>query len=509
MGVSEIRVGYAKLGRSLSFDPGKWGFQGDAEAPNLLMRLAQRNSEIEWVIIGKNSGDGWQSKPNITNPWRGEVGGQPYNNVSAQQTPPPGKPFIPYRNSGGGFWVNVEAYRRDLRIAAEIEKLDGVVLHVGQHGTSHVPIPQSNSTWADAKTSPELITAPQLWSRNYGEYLVRGLNALGDRTDGTVPIIYVVTDPRNYLKARDIKWPTGTGNILSQYQYERTGRHERYLDPREPWVFAGASNNEFDEFDRATTDRNGEIWVAQHRYVYGGLELMILPDDWRSWGPAGFHQRLPAGIASTSFNDGRIGKEPRRSEFIRDYLLSNYPDAEVFGKWDKVSLTDVPDDTVVQNRPEQFPELLNRWRVTLSLPALGSSWTVSKVYQCFAARVVCFMVDRLDDQGWLLPSLVPGPDTYLVSGRVGGEDNDVPLYSIHSDWTERDIILAQWLRVRTPTEFSTKAAYVNANPSVWEWLVNAQRELLERRWNEHRTEVMIEDMLGLTAAYDEMGMHGE
>lgn len=493
-----MRVGYAKLGRSLSFDPGKWGFQGDAEAPNLLMRLARRNPAVEWVVIGKNSGTGWNSEPNISNPWVDQCRGQPYNNVSAQQTPPPGVPFIPYRNSGGGFWVNRDAYERDVRIAAEIEKLDGAVIHVGQHGTSHVPIPQSNSTWENARRDPSLITAPQLWARNYGEYLVRGLNALGDRSHGLVPIIYIITDPRNYLKARDVKWPTGTRSILSQYQYERTGRHERYLDPREPWVFIGKPS---DEFDLVKLDRHNQVWVAQHRYVYGGLELMILPDDWKSWGPAGFHQRLPAGIASTSFSDGRIGREPRRSELIRDYLLSNYPDAEVFGKWDKKSLTDVPEGTVVQNKPDQFPELLNRWRVTLSLPALGSSWTVSKVYQCFAARVVCFMVDRLDDQGWLLPSLRRGPDTVEVAHAT---EQCGALYSVRDDWTARDIQLARWLRVNSPTEFGHRAAHVNANATVWEWLVDAQRDLLERRWNEHRTESMIESMLGLDVVGEEM-----
>lgn len=488
----------------MAFDPGRWGFQGDSEAPNLLMRLARRNRDVEWVVVGKNSGNGWSAEPNITNPWVNECRGQPYNNVSAKQTPPENVPFIPYRGSGGGFWVNVEAYERDLRVAAEIEKLDGVIVHVGQHGTSHVPIPQSNSTWTDARERPELITAPQLWSRNYGEYLVRGLNALGDRSNGEVPVIYIITDPRNYLKARDVKWPTGTRQILAQYQYERTGRHERYLDPREPSVFAGPSNDEFDEYDLAKTDRNGEVWIAQHRYVYGGLELMILPDDWKSWGSANFHERLPAGIASTSFNDGRIGKEPRRSELIRDFLLSNYPNAEVFGKWDPVSLTDVPDGTVQLNRPEQFPELLNRWRVTLSLPALGSSWTVSKVYQCFAARVVCFMVDRLDDQGWLLPSLVPTPGTHQVANAT---EHYGALYSIRDDWTVQDIQLARWLRVQTPGDFGARAAHVNVNESVWEWLVTCQRELLERRWNEHRTEAMIEDMLGLTRVYEEM--HGD
>lgn len=502
--VSDVRVGYAKLGRSVAFDPGKWGFQGDAEAPNLLVRLARRNRDIEWVVVGKNSGDGWRVEPNITNPWVDECRGQPYNNVSARQTPPENVPFIPYRNSGGGFWVNVEAYQRDLRVAAEIEKLDGMIVHVGQHGTSHVPIPQSNSTWADAQVNPELITAPQLWSRNYGEYLVRGLNALADRHDGTVPIIYIITDPRNYLKARDIKWPTGTRRILAQYEYARTGRHERYLDAREPGLFAGApdvTSTEYDEYDLTKVDRNGEIWIAEHKYVYGGLELMILPDDWKSWGSAGFHQRLPAGIASTSFSDGRIGKEPRRSELIRDYLLLNYPGAEIFGKWDKISLTDVPDGAVQLNKPDQFPELLNRWRVTLSLPALGSSWTVSKVYQCFAARVVCFMIDRLDDQGWLLPSLRRGPGTYEVAP---GTDRFGALYSVHSDWTEQDIQLARWLRVETPSDFGARAAHVNANESVWKWLVDAQRDLLERRWNAHRTEVMIEDMLGLTTVSEEM-----
>lgn len=461
------------------------------------MRLARRNPDIEWVMIGKNSGDGWKTEPNITNPWVDTCRGQPYNNISARQTPPPGKPFIPYRKSAGGFWVNPEAYARDVSIAKLIGELDGAVIHVGQHGTSHIELPQSNVTWAEARANPDLITSPQLWSRNYGEYLVRGLNALGDRSDGLVPIIWIITDPRNYLKARDVKWPTGTRNILAQYQYERTARHERYLDPREPWRFTGAPG---DEFDLSTPERNGEVWQSTHRYVYGGLELMILPDDWRSWGPASFDERLPAGIASTSFSDGRIGKEPRRSELIRDFLLTNYPEAEIFGKWDKVSLTDVPDGKVIQNKPEQFPELLNRWRVTLSLPALGSSWTVSKVYQCFAARVACFMVGRLDDQGWLLPSKRPAAGTTPVPGTDG------EFHSVRDDWTIQDIHLARWLRVETPTEFGARAEYVNVNRSVWEWITNAQRELLERRWNEYQTETMIEDMLGVTDVAREM--HG-
>jgi hypothetical protein len=485
-----LRIGYGKFGRSMAFDRNKWGFQGDAEAPNLLMRLARRNPDVTWVIVGKNTGTGWQGEQNIENPWSdgswtSKIRGQPYNNIGAGQTPPPDELFIPYRKAGGGFWLNGDAYRRDLAIADVIAGLDGVVMHMGQHGTSHVPIPQSTSTWADAARQPELITSPQLWSRNYGEYAARGLNALGDRTNGEAPVVWLVTDPRNYLKARDLKWPSGSREVLAQYEFTRTTRHERYLDPRAPDELG---------WDNCAVDRDGEVWVADNSYVHAGLELMILPDDWETWGPAGFHERLPTGVASTSFSDGRIGRELRRSELIRDYLLAAFPDAEIFGKWDAVSEADILPRVVVRNKPDEFASLLNRWRVTLAMPALGTPWTVAKVFQCFAANVACFMVEQLDDQGWLLPTRRRGPGTQQV-GNVFG--TDIPLWSIRNDWTPRDLMLASWLRVESPVEFERGARQVSHRESLWEWIVQAQRALLQRRWDEHLTEVSIERLLGI------------
>jgi hypothetical protein len=453
------RIGYAKLGRSISFDRNKHGFQGDAEAPQLLIRLAERNPDVEWVVVGRNNSfDAAQMPSNVTNGWASK----------------------PRTGQALGLFEKLVPF---------IGGLDGMVMHAGQHGTSQMSIPQSHSTWKDFYADPmEHATTPQDWSISYGGFLVRGLNMLGDRTNGEAPVVWIVTDPRNYLKARDIKWPTGYDRILAQYEFTRDGRHERYQDPRTP--------DDFDKMnyqDMCTTDRDGEIWVAQHTYVYGGLELMILPDDWDTWGSASFADRLPAGIASTSFNDGRSGKEPRRSELIRDYLVNAFPDAPIYGKWDDVSLQDLPPGRVIQNDPQAFPELLNQWRVTLSLPALGSSWTVAKPYQCWAARVVTFLVDRVDDQGWILPSRRENAKTKQI-----GEVNGRPYYSIRDDWTDADIRLAHWLRVETPEEFTTRAQYVSENEAVWTSLMDAQSDLLARRWNEHTTERMIEQQLGLT-----------
>jgi hypothetical protein len=451
-----MRIGYGKFCRSMSFTEDKWGFQGDAEAPNLLMRLARRNPDVEWVLVGRNDLGDRELLPNIFNPWK----------------------FKPRTGQNYGL---IE------KIGVLLGSLDGAVLHAGQHGTSHKSIPQSHSTWEQYYADPlSHATTPQDWSVAYGGFIVDGLNIMGDRTDGKAPVVWIVTDPRNFLKARDIKWPAAHSDILAQYQYSRAGRHERFRDSRPPQDFG---------YDFCTPDDtcNGEVWDATHTYRYGGLELMILPDNWQIWGERTFTERKSIGIASTSFNDGRIGKEPRRSELIRDWMLSEFPDAEVSGKWDPVSLTDLPPGVkYTEGDPATFPDTISRWRVTMSLPALGSSWTVAKPFQAWAANTVCFMVGRVDDQGWILPTRRQTSLTRLV-GILG----DVPFYSIRDDWTPEELQLAQWLRVETPEEFAQRARFVSENEDAYRRLAATQRELLAKRWDQSYVETEIERALGL------------
>lgn len=475
------RIGYAKLGRSLKLERTTFGFQGDAEAPNLLIRLARRNPDVEFVITGRNDripNEQWTDLPNITNPWTalppGTNGWRPGREPKSVLPPDP---------------VLVEFERYMIEYA---QNLDGAIVHVGQHGSVHLyDIPKSSSTWAqfDAERARGNWTysgttthgvKPQMWALNYGGSLLRGLDAMGDRTDGRAPVAWIVTDPRNYIKARDIKWPTGRDFILAQYDFSRDMRCERFRDPRTPEELGFAS------YCRA--ERNGELWISRDRYGYAGLELMILPDDWETWGQAGFEDRKPVGVATTSMDDGRSSNEPRRSELVRDFVLKEFPDAEVFGKWDKVSLADVPHDVVRLNRPEQFPDLLNSWRVTVSLPALGSSWTAAKPFQCFAANVACFLVDRLDEQGWILPS----------RRRVEGTHEVAPgFYSIRDDWTQEDLTLAQWLRVETVPEFVHRAKIIASDRPTYDAIAAYQRDLLRRRWDQALVERATERRLGL------------
>lgn len=471
-----MRIGYFKFGRTMKFNEGKFGFQGDAEAPQLLFRLARRNPHVTWVVVGHNTADDFPDYPNIENPWHNAK-------EKAANTPryegPYTSPFAARWSLPPSWWCSeVSGFEDD--IVNLMASLDGMVGHVGQHGTSHISIPQSNKAWVEAYHDPDgCATHTYDWAKGYGRYLVRGLNAFCDRNHGKGPVVWLVTDPRNFIKIRDLKWPTGTDDILAQYQYSREQRHERFMDTRSP--------DALNFGDRAVTMRHNELWMVRHSYRYGGLELMILPDNWDTWGYASFDERKLCGIATTSFS-ATLGRAKRRSEYVNEYMLHAFPDAEVFGKWDKGSLADVPDGVVIQNKPGEFPELLNRWRVTMALPALGSSWTTAKPFQCFAANVVCFMIDNIDHQGWIIPTWHEAPGTKPIPGGM---------WSIRDDWTPDDINLAAWLRCGSAREFSQKAMAVAYDSTTWKWIVNAQRDLLQRRWNEALLENEIERKLGI------------
>jgi hypothetical protein len=444
------------------------------------------------VLVGHNDAVDLDL-PNVVNPWVGA-------RDRAASTPPRADgyyrtPFAPYWTGKPAWWCSeVSGFEDDL--VELISDLDGVVIHVGQHAPTQLRIPQATNTWYETFTNPDLDGNKVYDSmQTYCRYLVRGINALGDKTLGRAPVVWLVPDPRNYLKARDVKWPTGTDDVLAQYQLKRSQRHERYGDYRAPEALGFRDV----ALERRNEVGEHELWSAQHRYRHCDLELMILPDDWETYEGGSFGARVPAGIATTSTKASVLGEGRRRSKLVADYLLGAFPDAPVYGKWDAASLEDVPPNTVRETIPDAFFSTLGSLRVTLSLPIVESGWSVAKSYQCWAANVACFMVEQVDEQGWTLPSRRQAPGAKLVA-RADGDGIKYNLYSVRDDWTDDDVNLATWLRVETPAEFRGRAMHLNEHESTWRWLVDAQRNLLRRRWNAKLLERTIEGKLGIERA---------
>lgn len=468
----------------MKFDFTRHGFQGDQEKPNLLFRLAERNPDVDWIVVGHNDIP-WSRQENIYNAWHGS------RSLAAVMPPYQGyyrTPFEPYWTGKPSYWCSEVSGFEDW-LVEKISQLDGIVIHVGQHAPTQIRIPQATKTWHQTFTDPNLDGNKVYDSmQSYCRYLVRGLNALGDVSVGQAPVVWLVPDPRNFLKARDVKWPLGTNDMLAQHQFTRSQRHERFGDYRSPEAigFRGI------KLERSNEVGEYELWSAHHRYRHCDLELMILSNDWDTLNRASFEFRVPVGIATTSTKASVLGEGKRRSQFVREYLLDAFPDAEVYGKWDAASLADVPDETVRETSPDRFYDVLNRFRVTLSLPIVDSDWSVAKPYQCWAAGSVCFYAEHVDAQGWTLPSRRQAPGTKKVN-TIQGTD----FYSVRDDWTHDDYVLANWLRVETPVEFQQRATFVASDAAVWTWLVRAQLNLLKRRWDAKLLEKTIEGKLGI------------
>ena len=173
-----MRIGYAKLGRSMPLPPDKWGkVGGDNEPPMLLNRLARRMPNDDFILIGRNSGENPQSvglPANVTNPWtewRADI-----------------------KAAASAASVHDTVQRLDEITIATWMSLDAIIVWAGQHGTSNSPIPMVNSGE---------LTNPQFSFVNYGSYIVRGISAWRDVDPHARQEIWLCPDPRNYLKARD------------------------------------------------------------------------------------------------------------------------------------------------------------------------------------------------------------------------------------------------------------------------------------------------------------------
>lgn len=417
--VKHVRVCYGKLGRSVLLDPKKWGaVGGDNEPLALLITLAERNPDVTWVIAGRHSGDPGNLPPNV------EV------------------PELPRTKDEQVAWDLVV----DLHRAS-----DGAVLWLGQHGTTHMPTPMVKDH--------SQRTTPFDWARRYGGPTIAGLNAWQD-DDPSRDAVWLCADPRNYLKARDLKWPA-YHPILGQYDWDKQQRHWRWGDPLPP-----------SEYGRLGVYESGH-WVAPQSYRYSGLELTGIP-RWEDEELYPFEEREPFGII---INEARSYVKLDRPTIVRDWITGNglHP-AFVRGTWsdEGVKTAGLKRDEVTPVHYTQLAETLRRVRCTFTTPTSGSQWATAKWWECAALGVVCFMHPEYDAQGHIVPTRE--------------QENHYP------DATRTFI---DWIRPQTPEALRVRVEAASSSESTWRWLVDMQRWYLENARRSNRCVQRIEERLGI------------
>jgi hypothetical protein len=451
-----VKIGYCKLSRAMPLSPAKWGVVGgDDEPPLLLKTLATRHPEHEWIIVGRNSLEQPHEvglPANVTNPWT-ELMPLVKRDVAGRDQP--------QRITGDDLQHVIAVYDHYTRPL--FEQLDGLIVWAGQHGTSNSPLPKIGTSYEDND-----YTQPQKSFTLYASYILRGINAFRERDPLRYEEIWLVPDPRNYPKPRDLKWPQRLP-ILAQYEFTKNEKFERYRDSRTPTECG---------FD-AQVDETGHVWNATQRYVYSGLEICgVLPEHIDSRFSTDWERREHFGLF---INEARAYVKRNRLDAMMEYVVPLRP-AFVHGKWSDKSKAqlELPENVgyAVEPAPaEVYYDKLRSVRCTLTTPSSGSGWATTKPWQAFAVGTVCFFHPDYDTQGHIIPTL-----RQALSGAVADE---------------KLANLARWLRVTDPNELEKRVKYLNENRDAWLWLIRAQRALYDQACEKLLHVQLIEGRLGL------------
>lgn len=431
-----MRVGYGKIGRVIEVDPAKWGGTGgDNEGAALLLTLARRHPDVTWVCIGRNSG--WKPPlPNIENPWQAW---QKEVKFPRGVTPSTVDHIM----------------RLDAVTMPTIAALDGQVMWLGQHGTSNSPIPKVDDR--------SVLTSPQISFVHYSSFILRGINAWRRSDPLEREEVWLIADPRNYVKARDLKWPR-RNPILGQFDWKRQEWCERYGDPRTP-----------DECG-FTADHIDGKWRAYDHYVGSGLELVGIPER-QDPGPSWEERDHDFGILINEARNYGMRPEMTRLHAMQHYVKPLHP-SWVHGTWTKPSLDQL--GMRISMIPDYWDifKMFQRTKATFTTPSSGSQWATAKPWESFSNGVICFFHPMYDTQGHIIP----------VLNKLKHDEYDEVSH------------LATWLRVKNPDDLAKKVKAVTTSRETYEWLRAAQFHYFLKAQEEMRCVRTIESRLGLPTA---------
>jgi hypothetical protein len=344
------RIIYGKIAKSTSLDAAKWGARGgDNEPLYLLLKLARKHPDVEWVF-----GTRYRA---------GTTSGLPDN-----VTIPP----LPKRADDHEEWYEI--------LWPFFEQADGVLLWLAAHGEvnrSGFPLLDLKST---AKIRPK--DEAKVWP------ILRCINRWREPDPLAREEVWLAPDTRIILKARDLKWPP-RHPIISQYPRTENRRHFRYGDLRTPEEcgFKG-------EFDRAT-----DTWKVQHHYTVDGLEIVGIPEDWNHG--RDFADRVPFRILT---NETKTGTELDKANLLSEWT-PGLSEGNLGGSWSAEGAAKVG---VAVPRPVPFvdiPDFLGGAKSTFVTPTSGVGWPTLKMHEAFVLGTVCFFHPRADDLGSVVPTL--------------------------------------------------------------------------------------------------------
>lgn len=432
-------IGYGKLGRSMPLTLEKCAnLGGDVEMVAVVKEMALRHPEDTFLLLGRNTGENPADvglPANISNPWH--TWGWA-NQIRERGNEVRKKHAI--NANGSNLSSRGQVLMREIFDDITLEtfrKLDGLVLWVGQHGSTNTPIPRIDR--------PDELTKPYDWCAYYASFILQGVNAFREGRQYTHDAVWLNADARNTHKMRDLKHPL-KNPIITQYNFHNKIKHEQY---------------------DGTPPISSTVTNIYARLEINGLAPGTPFGDLITWN-GDFYRSFRFGMFVNEARAIGIKTGMDRLSIMKEWVLPILDDTApdnphwVHGTWSDKSQTELGFE--IKPAPwDQYYPMLNNTLCTFTTPSSGSHWATAKPWEAFAGGTVCFFHPDYDVQ-----------DNILGDAPAG---------------------LRQWLRVKTPRDLKLRVAAVSANPATFKWIIEKQREHFDRAMGEKFYLKLIEELV--------------
>jgi len=340
------KVGFFKLGKSIKFNENSWGaIGGDCEPKQLINAIAKRNPNIEYWLLSPND----------------------LGKVRAKEKPAVQSLFGPPVETETAAPSNVKEFhstmkeRKSADEAAQIIKdldLDFIFFYTGPSSTVNI---ENYINKVDGTGKVKSLD----FFKYYAAPIIKAMNELEKK----VPIVGLLVDNRYILACKDWNDNNRPTYYLAQNTFTKT--EEFFCNPP-----------------------LREIDTIESTYEYSGIETVFLLDKKRYNTDELFEMKKTNSFMMLQ-NQGKGSGGMDRWDPVRDYIVKNDIETDIYGKWDDDLKKEYPNWFKGEKRIETMTDELLATKYTFCVP-IKEGMVTSKYAEMLHYGIIPFLHPSYD-----------------------------------------------------------------------------------------------------------------
>ena len=340
------KVGFFKLGKSIKFNENSWGaIGGDCEPKQLINAIAKRNPNIEYWLLSPND----------------------LGKVRAKEKPAVQSLFGPPVEAETAAPSNVKEFhstmkeRKSADEAAQIIKdldLDFIFFYTGPSSTVNI---ENYINKVDGTGRVKSLD----FFKYYAAPIIKAMNELEKK----VPIVGLLVDNRYILACKDWNDNNRPTYYLAQNTFTKT--EEFFCNPP-----------------------LRDIDTIESTYEYSGIETVFLLDKKRYDTDELFEMKKTNSFMMLQ-NQGKGSGGMDRWDPVRDYIVKNDIETDIYGKWDDDLKKEYPQWFKGEKRIETMTDELLATKYTFCVP-IKEGMVTSKYAEMLHYGIIPFLHPSYD-----------------------------------------------------------------------------------------------------------------